>query len=145
MTLYAETSAVLRWLFDEAESETVLEHLREADKVVCSRLTLIESHRSIRRAVVAASLRETAAAEARSVLAQAAARWAILEISADVAARAEQAFPIEPIRTLDAIHLASALLLRHRIPDLWLLSTDGRVRANGSELGFELLPLPPGG
>ena len=140
MTLYAETSAVLSWLFNEAGADEVLELLRSSTKVVCSRLTLIETHRSLRRAVTLGELGEAPAAEVRSVLAQAAARWALLEIFSVVGERAEQAFPVEPIRTLDAIHLASALLLRQSIPDLSVLSTDSRVRDNASELGFEILP-----
>jgi predicted nucleic acid-binding protein len=143
LTLYAETSAVLRWLFNEALANEVLELLRSSAKVVCSRLTLIETHRSLRRAVTLGELRETAAAEVRAVFAQAGARWALLEISSVVSERAEQAFPVEPIRTLDAIHLASALLLRQSIPDLSVLSTDARVRDNASELGFEVLPRGP--
>lgn len=85
---------------------------------------------------------ETDAAEVRATLAQAAARWAVLEISSDVASRAEQGFPVEPVRTLDAIHLASALLLRHSIPNLVVVSTDDRIRANASQLGFEIFPPP---
>jgi predicted nucleic acid-binding protein len=50
------------------------------------------------------------------------------------------ASPIEPVRTLDAIHLASALLLRHSIPDLAIVTTDDRLRANASQLGFEIFP-----
>jgi len=49
-------------------------------------------------------------------------------------------FPVEPIRTLDAIHLASAILARAAVPDLALLSLDERVRANGRALGFTVLP-----
>jgi predicted nucleic acid-binding protein len=131
---------VLRWLFNESGCDEVLELLRSSTKVVCSRLTLIETYRSLRRAVALGELVETAAAEVRAVLAQAAARWALLEISSVVGERAEQAFPVEPIRTLDAIHLASALLLRQSIPDLSVLSTDSRVRDNASELGFEIFP-----
>jgi hypothetical protein len=78
----------------------------------------------------------------RATLAQAAARWAVLELSPQVASRAEQAFPVEPVQTIDAVHLASALLLRHSVPDLVVLSTDARVRENASQLGFELFPPP---
>jgi hypothetical protein len=85
---------------------------------------------------------EADAAGVRATLAQAAARWAVLEMSVPVASRAEQAFPVEPVRTLDALPLASALLLRHSIPDLVVVSTDARVRANASQLGFELFPPP---
>ena len=140
MTLYAETSAVLRWLFDEARAEEILERLRTAEKVLCSRLTFVEAQRAIRRAVVTRAVSEAEGAEVRSVLAQAGARWAILEVSAEVASRAEQSFPVEPVRTLDALHLASALVLRQSVPDLAFLSTDLRVRRNASQLGFEVVP-----
>lgn len=103
--MYAETSAVLRWLFNEPRGEEILEMLRASAKVACSRLTLIESHRAVRRA-----------------------------------ARAEQSFPVEPVRTLDAIHLASALLLRHSVPDLVVVSTDEHIRTNASQLGFAIFP-----
>ena len=116
--------------------------LRASPKVACSRLTLIESHRAVRRAVVLNDLVETSAADVRATLTQAAARWAVLEISLEVASRAEQAFPVEPVRTLDAIHLASALLLRHSVPDLVVVTTDDRIRTNALQLGFSLFPLP---
>ncbi|MBI3795873.1 MAG: hypothetical protein HY268_02755 [Deltaproteobacteria bacterium] len=48
--------------------------------------------------------------------------------------------PLEPVRTLDAIHLASALFLRESFPDLLILSTDERVRHNALPLGFDVLP-----
>jgi hypothetical protein len=38
--------------------------------------------------------------------------------------------------------VASALLLRRSIPDLVVVSTDDRLRANASQLGFEIFPLP---
>ncbi len=77
----------------------------------------------------------------RAALSQAAARWALLEISPDVAVRAEQSFPAEPVRTLDAIHLASALLLREALTALVLLSTDDRLRENATLLGLEIVPV----
>ena len=68
--------------------------------------------------------------------AQAAGTRAILEISDQVARRAEESFPSEPVRTLDAMHLASALLLRQSFPGLLFVSADERVRANAALLGF---------
>jgi hypothetical protein len=55
-----------------------------------------------------------------------------------VSQRAEDPFPSEPVRTLDAIHLASALFLRQAFPDLTVLSADDRVRANAAQLGFDV-------
>lgn len=76
------------------------------------------------------------AADLRAIFAQATSTWAVLEVSDEVARRAEVGFPVEPVRTLDAIHLASALLLREALPDLAIVTTDERVRANAHALGF---------
>ena len=140
MPLYAESSAVLRWLFNDDHGDEVFGLLRAADKVTCSRLTVIECRRVIHRAVATARLSEKDAAELRGVLAQAAARWAILEVTVDVARRAEERFPAEPLRTLDALHLASAILLGESAAGLTVLSTDDRIRSNATQLGFPVVP-----
>ena len=64
----------------------------------------------------------------------------MLELSREVAERAEGSLTVEPVRTLDALHLANALLLRQALPDLRILSTDDFVRSNGRGLGFEVFP-----
>jgi len=69
-----------------------------------------------------------------------AARWAVLEVSRDVAERAAAWFPDEPVRSRDAIHLASALVLRRALPDLGLLTTGNRMRRNATRFGFDVLP-----
>jgi hypothetical protein len=125
MILYAESSAVLRWLFNDVLADQVFDDLAHARKVVCSR----ESR------IVEAQL-----SEVLSILAQSAARWAVLELTPDVAERAGSRFPVEPVRTLDAIHLASMAVLRESLPDLVVLSTDARLRENSAQLGFEVRP-----
>jgi len=94
----------------------------------------------IRHAVAQKLLDEVGSTTVLEVFAQAGAGWAILELSREVAERAEGSFAVEPVRTLDALHLASALLLRQALPDLRILSTDDRVRSNGRGLGFEVFP-----
>ena len=136
MTLYAETSAVLRWLFAEEGGEAIRSALATAGKVTSSRLALIETRRVVRRAEREGRITEAQAADLLAVFAQAASTWAVLEISEEVARRAEGSFPNEPVRTLDAIHLASALFLRQSFPDLVVLTSDDRVRANATLLGF---------
>jgi uncharacterized protein len=140
MIVYAETSAVLRWLFNEEAAEQILEDLQKAAKVVCSRLTLIETRRVIRRAATESRITEQEAIDLITIFEQAAAQWAILEVSAAVAQRAEGAFAVEPVRALDAIHLASALILRESLPGLFIISTDERIRSNALQLGFDVLP-----
>ena len=136
MTVYAETSAVLRWLFAEAGGEALRAVLAAADKVTASRLTPIETRRVVRRAEREGRITAAQAADVLAVFAQAMSTWAILELTEEVARRAEEAFPSEPVRTLDAIHLASALFFRQSFPDLVVVSADDRLRANAALLGF---------
>lgn len=143
MTLYAETSAVLRWLFYEDGGEVVRSRLAVAAKVVSSRLTLIEIRRVVRRAERDGRLTAAQAADVLAVFAQAASTWAIVELCDEIARRAEEAFPKEPVRTLDALHLASALFLRQSFPDLAVLSADERVVTNAALLGFQTEPIEP--
>jgi predicted nucleic acid-binding protein len=136
VTLFVETSAVLRWLFAEVDGETMRSTLAAAEKVTCSRLALIETRRVLRRAEREERITAAQTADLLAAFAQAASTWAVLEISEEVARRAEEGFPGEPVRTLDAIHLASALYLRQSFPDLVILSADEHVRRNAALLGF---------
>jgi predicted nucleic acid-binding protein len=138
VTVYAETSAVLRWLFAEEGGEALRIELAAAEKVTASRLTLIETRRVVRRAEREGRITAAQAADILAVFAQAASTWAILEISEEIARRAEDGFPNEPVRILDAIHLASTLFLRQSFPDLAVVSVDERLRANAALLGFQV-------
>jgi hypothetical protein len=142
VTVYAESSAVLRWLFNETGADEIFACLAGASKVVCSRLTLVECRRAARRAAAEGRVTEAEAGEVLSAFAQAAARWAVLELSREVAERAASGFPAEPVRTLEAIHLASMAFVGEAVPALSVLSTDERVRRNARLLGFEILPVP---
>ena len=140
MNLYAESSGVLAWLLDEAPSGTVRQLLAAADAVVASDLTLIECDRVLLRAAAVGELSEADSADRRAYLTAAAAHWHILRIGPDIVERARQPFPGDPIRTLDAIHLASALVARSTIPGLELLSLDDRIRKTARRLGLRLRP-----
>jgi predicted nucleic acid-binding protein len=145
MKLYADSSAVLAWLFEEAAADAVEEAFDSADGVVASDLTLIECDRALVRAHVLGLLTEMEAVRRRAVLEAAAVNWMVLKLDREVLERARRRFPAEPLRTLDALHVASALTARSAISDLALLSLDGRVRENGAALGFDVFPeRPPG-
>ena len=66
--------------------------------------------------------------------------WGIEPISQPVVARARRSFPHDAIRSLDAIHLATAEVVRSAIDDLDVLSLDERIRSNAVALGFRVLP-----
>jgi uncharacterized protein len=145
MNLYAESSAVLSWIFREAPAPHLKELLDRADLVVASDLTLVECERALVRAQAMKALSEAEALERRTLLEATAVDWMILRLDREVLQRAGQRFPAEPLRTLDALHVASALTARSAVSDLALLSLDGRVRENGAALGFEVFPeRPPG-
>lgn len=140
MNVYAESSAVLAWLLDEPRSREVRDVLGGAAVVVTSDLTLVECDRVLQRAMVLDELTEADAADRRAHLAAASARWHVLRVAAEVVERARQPFPGEPIRTLDALHLASALVARSALPGMQLLSLDDRLRRSAKALGFGVVP-----
>ena len=140
MSLYAESSAVLAWLLGEEAGPQVRRLLAAADLVVASDLTLIECDRVLIRAAGLGELTEAEAAGRRAHLTAAASHWHVLRIHPDVVDRARLPFPGEPVRTLDAIHLASALTAKTAVAALGLLSLDERVRKAGALLGLTLLP-----
>jgi uncharacterized protein with PIN domain len=140
LVLYAESSAVLAWLLGEESGERVRHALIEAHIVVSSDLTLVECDRAIHRGVAVGAVRQAVAAELISRLEPAASGWNMLRIVPRIVARARQRFPDEPIRTLDAIHVASALHARVVLPQIVLLALDNRIRKVGRSLGFPLVP-----
>lgn len=140
MNLYAESSAVLAWLLDEPSAPEVRRLLGDAEITVASDLTLIECDRVLLRAAALGELTEADAADRRAHVAASAARWHMLRIASEIVDRARQPFPGEPIRTLDAIHLASVLVGRSAVPGLRLLSLDDRVRRAAKGLGVDVVP-----
>lgn len=64
---------------------------------------------------------------------------ALLELAAPVLARAREPFPTA-VRTLDALHLASAHFLREHGQTVRLASYDGKMQAAAKALRFELYP-----
>ena len=140
MNVYAESSAVLAWLLGEDASPGVRDVLASASLVLASDLTLIECDRVLIRAVARGEIAEADAADRRAQLNAAAAHWHVLRVSADIVERARRPFPGEPIRTLDAIHLASALAARSAIAGVHLLSLDDRIRGAARGLGLQLQP-----
>lgn len=140
MKLLAESSAVLAWLFNEPAANEVGRLLRDAQQVVTSTLTWIECDRVIQRH---ASLGQRPAQEiqdSRSRFQRIQAVWVAVEMGPGCQRRARESFPVEPVRTLDAIHLATAVLTGTWVADLAVLSLDQRIRDNARALGFPVLP-----
>jgi predicted nucleic acid-binding protein len=84
----------------------------------------------------ARGLARTHGDEARALLG----RLALVEMVSPILTRALESFPA-PVRTLDAIHLASAAFLKERQPALRLATYDGRMAAAADALGIALQSL----
>ena len=138
--LYAESSAALTWLLGEPRGHEARGLLAAAKRVLTSELTLIECDRALIRAETLGDLSAARRSELAGVLRAAAAGWDVLKIDDEVVGRARLPFPQEPIRTLDAIHLASALVARSTVRHLAVLSFDDRIRAAARRLGLDILP-----
>jgi predicted nucleic acid-binding protein len=136
--LYVETSAILRYLFGDAGADMVRETIDKSVRVLTSRLTVLEVYRTVVRAETQADVSAADAERVRGAFARIVRSWIIREMSADILERAAHPFPIEPVRSLDAIHLATSLVLLRLYPDLHVLSFDGRVVKNAEALGIPL-------
>jgi predicted nucleic acid-binding protein len=138
VVIYAESSAVLSWLFDEPRAADVMNAIESAELVVMSDLAAVECARAILRALQRERIDQAQANALYAAFISAASQWDRLEIGERVISLASGPFPAEPIRALDALHLASAVLVRDEWPDMAVLSFDERVRANAAALGLNV-------
>ena len=131
---YIETSALLAALLErDAAARSALRGRRRR---ITSALTFAEASRALVRARVAGRL---TAADERAGL-----RWLqgfrrrcdVVAVTDAVLARAGRPFPVEPIRTLDAVHLATAELLGEPPQLITVVTRDARVIDNARALGY---------
>jgi uncharacterized protein len=131
---YIESSALLAALLERDAG--AMADLRKLGVRVTSALTFAEASRAVIRARVTGRITQAEERQALRALRTFERRCAVVAVTSDVLSRSGRPFPIEPIRTLDAVHLATAETLGE-VPQLMTLVTrDARVRANGRALGY---------
>jgi predicted nucleic acid-binding protein len=131
---YIESSALLGALLES--DAAALKALRAEGRQVTSALTLAEAARAIVRARTSSRLapaQERAAVRGLRVFAR---RCFVVAVTDTVLARVGRPFPVEPIRTLDAVHLATAELLGEPPQLMTIVTRDTRVRDNARALGY---------
>ncbi len=132
MTLYVDSSALLKRYVHEADS-SVAERLLQSDRVlVTSWITLIEIRRNLARLLSGpdrVSARQTFGDDLLEL-----ALVTCDEATADAASRIAETLGV---RSLDAIHLASAQRLQ--IPGLGFLTFDLRQGQAARSMGFTVL------
>lgn len=127
--IYLDTSVVLAQLLAE-DQKPPADLWRET--VVSSRLLEYEVWNRLH----ARNLAHTYGELARGLLA----RLALLELAPTVLSRALEPFPI-PVRSLDALHLASAEFLRTQSQFVEVATYDARLRQAATQMGFALRDL----
>ena len=119
MNAYLDTSALLRLVLREAGA---LEELRSYDGLVSSELLPVEALRTIDRLRLQGSLTSEEAASRRAVVNEWLEAVDLVVLQRPVLARASEPFPTA-LGTLDALHLATALVWRERTRRPLVLAT----------------------
>lgn len=130
--VYADTSALVKLVVREAESDALEAALDDAAELATSVVTTIELARAVARARAESS---ATVADEWAVLAVISAT-AEIPLTDEVRAAAATVAPVE-LRTLDAIHLASALTLGEHLASV--LTYDERLQHAATELGLAVL------
>ena len=128
-------SSVLVAAAIEDDAEAVAS-IRADGPRLASALTLAEATRVIVRASVAGRINKIQEAAAIRVVETFRRRCETIQISPEILSRVGRRFPIEPVRTLDAIHLASAESLGESPAFVTIVTRDKRLRENAQALGF---------
>ena len=131
---YIETSALLAAIL-EGDAEAMAS-LRADGPRVTSALTFAEAHRALRRAVATRRIDVETERQALLVLDTFRQRCDVIQIDEEMLKRTGAPFPVEPVRTLDAMHLASAASLGELPQFITIVTRDERVALNASALGF---------
>ena len=135
MIAYIDTSVLLRIVLRE---QGALEDLRAYDALVSSELIAVESARTIDRLRIQGSLTAPEAAERVNAVNEWLEAIDLVLLRPPVLGRASEPMPL-PIGTLDAIHLATALIWRDRMGPLPEMAThDAALGAAARTFGFDV-------
>lgn len=132
MSLYVDSSALLKRYVDEADSDTVDALLQAESPLLTARHTIVEVRRNLARLLVARAL-----AAARAAFADDLASISIIEldeVTCETAASIAEAFGV---RTLDALHLGAAQRISE--PGVGLLTFDLRQAQVARALGLQVV------
>ena len=110
--------------------------IRAQGQRATSALTIAETTRAVLRARLSGRITAQQHRAALLTLQRFARRCYIVSVTETILTRAGRPFPVEPIRTLDAIHLATAEALSDPPALVIIVTRDLRVRENATALGY---------
>jgi predicted nucleic acid-binding protein len=138
MIAYVDASVILRLVLQQPDSLTAV---FDFDDRLTSFLTEVECLRAIEAARLRRRPSMDESGERRQVAYRHLRRMRRLMPSLSILRRAGEPYPV-PLKTLDAVHLATALTWRdRRAPDLVLATHDHQLGRAALALGFEVVGL----
>ena len=135
MNAYVDSSVLLRFVFGEPGR---LHEWPKVTRALSSELIRVECLRTVDRARIQLGLDEGDVAEKRADVLGRLQAFDLVRIDARVLERAAEPFPTL-VRSLDAIHLATAILARKDVPELVFATHDGNLANAARAEGFSVL------
>jgi len=132
MITYFDTSSLLKFIIKEIGSEENLNIWNFSDEKVCSQLTRTEMHSALMRKVREGSISASAMRTRLDAMDKLFADVILVDITSDVIDASCELVKELPLKSADAIHLATALMVR---ADLFS-SSDKKLCAAASESGI---------
>ena len=133
---YIESSALVAALLEQdADADAAL---REIGRRITSALTFTEAARALLRARVTRRITGDEERSALRALRRFERRCEVVAMTDAVLIRAGRQFPVEPIRTLDAIHLATIDVLGEAPQLVTVVTRSARVARNARALGYSV-------
>lgn len=138
MNVYVDSSALLRVVLGEPRA---LREWRRINRPLASELVRLECRRTIDRARIRERLSDEAVAQQRGAVLEVLDTFDIVPLDTVILERAAEPFPTL-LGSLDAIHLATALLARTQVPDLHFATHDWELATAARAMGFKVLGVP---
>lgn len=134
MVAYLDSSVVLRHVLN---GEKAIQHALACENIIASEILEIECRRVIHRYRLQNELDDITFIYAMERLDRVLAGMSLVKLSEPIKKRAMGAFPVI-IKTLDALHIATALIYSERVPyeALLLFSHDDNMNRCARALGF---------
>ena len=132
MSLYVDTSALLKRYVDEPDSDVADSHLRSDPSLLTARHTIVEVRRNLARLLAGRELATARAAFTKDLEA-----LSIVELDEVTCEGAAQIAEVAGVRSLDALHLAAAQRIGG--PALPFLTFDVRQAQAARGLGLTVV------
>jgi hypothetical protein len=135
VNVYVDTSVVLRVVLHE---QGALREWRRITRALASEVIRLECQRTIDRARIRERVGDPAVAQQREAVLELLDAFDIVPLDRVVLERAAEPFPTL-LGSLDAIHLATALLARAQVENLHFATHDGELATAARAMGFKVL------